>query len=65
MLHTMADLCKKIDEKANSVREEDIEEVSFLKQEVQNLEEVIWRSRGKDLHKCSWKEKSPRGTFAG
>ena len=39
MLHTMADLCKKIDEKANSVREEDIEEVSFLKQEVQNLED--------------------------
>ena len=39
MLHTMADLCKKIDEKVNSVREEDIEEVSFLKQEVQNLED--------------------------
>ena len=32
MLHTMADLCKKIDEKVNSVREDDIEEVSFLKQ---------------------------------
>ena len=39
MLHTMADLCKKIDEKANSINEEDIEEVTFLKQEVQNLEE--------------------------
>ena len=39
MLHTMADLCKKIDEKANSINEEDIEEVTFLKQEVQNLED--------------------------
>ena len=35
----MADLCKKNYEKANSINEEDIEEVTFLKQEVQNLEE--------------------------
>ena len=39
MLHTMTDLCRKIDEKANSINEEDIKEVNFLKQEVQNLEE--------------------------
>merc|ERR1711867_412837 len=39
MLKTMSDLCRKIDEKANSIDEEDIKEVTFLKQEVQNLEE--------------------------
>ena len=35
----MSDLCRKIDEKDNSIDEEDIKEVTFLKQEVQNLEE--------------------------
>ena len=35
----MSNLCRKIDEKAKSIDEEDIKEVTFLKQEVQNLEE--------------------------
>ena len=39
MLSTIADLNKKIDKKSNSVENEDIEEVFFLKHEVQNLEE--------------------------
>ena len=39
MLSTIADLNKRIDEKANSIEDEDIEEVFCLKHEVQNLEE--------------------------
>ena len=39
MLSTIADLNKRIDEKANSIEDKDIEEVFFLKHEVQNLEE--------------------------
>ena len=39
MLRTITDLEKKIDMKANSDREEDIEEVAFLKQEIQNVED--------------------------
>merc|ERR1711895_332248 len=39
MLKTKSEYCRKIDEKANSVEDEDIKEVNFLKQEMQNLEE--------------------------
>ena len=39
MLSTITDLNKRIYEKANSKEDEDIEEVLYLKQEVQNLEE--------------------------
>ena len=39
MLSTIAGLNKRIDEKANSIEDEDIEEVLYLKQEVQNREE--------------------------
>ena len=37
MLSTITDLEKKIDTKANSDKDEDIEEVAFLKQEIQNV----------------------------
>ena len=39
MLSTITNLNRKIDEKADSIEDEDIEEVLYLKQEVQNLEE--------------------------
>jgi hypothetical protein len=37
MLQSITDLEKRIDKKTNSDREEDIEEVAFLKQEIQNI----------------------------
>ena len=39
MLQTLTDLGKRIDEKADSNNEEDIEEVNFLKQEIQNMQD--------------------------
>merc|ERR1711888_78627 len=39
MLQSITDLGKKIDRKADSNSEEDIEEVAFLKQEIQNMED--------------------------
>ena len=54
MLKTKSELCRRIDEKANSVDEEDIKEVNFLKQEVQNLqEERDMAIAGKDLFRCN------------
>ena len=41
MLSTIAGLNKRIDEKANSIEDKDIEEVLYLKQEVQNREEEL------------------------